>query len=396
MADPGIFQSPSSETANRQTGLSQSLTNGDSKSKKGGIMGKLFKSTPKRKVYIVLGKSPEVGIRHQKSKEAWLMEKLSILNKKSYADKHGYELILVNSLGDNVGLYQKRYQHEHREGWEKWDVLRKIMKQTPVEGVEQWFWYLDIHTLIMEPELSIEQVVFKKENDFYRDLRYFNPNNLIIDEELNQFLLGSTLKETKSLNSVDLLLTQDCQGINLNSFLIKRSDWSNLLLDLIWDPVFYSQMHAQWAKPSQKSSGFRLQNEDFDLNGYNNDLEEKNCLEYLFNTQNWVRSKIGFMPIRAFNSLSQDFCAVNDEDLDDIDEFGSLLEDAANGGSTGGGSKSTMDYLNDKANFHYNETNSDFIVNYMNCEKHHNCWDRFLEFSGLYEDLHKSWYKKWF
>ncbi|ODV86828.1 glycosyltransferase family 34 protein [[Candida] arabinofermentans NRRL YB-2248] len=359
---------------------------------------------PKRKIYMILGRSPEVGIKHQKSKEYWFMEKMSLINKKHYSEKHGYELIVVNSLNDKIGLQQKRYQHEFREGWEKFDSLRKLMKQTSFQSklnkdnddVEEWFWYVDIHTLIMEPDLSLDEVVFKNFDYMYRDLKYFNPNNLIIDEELNQYRLGSSLKETNDLNAVDLIVSQDCNGINLNSFLIKKSDWSDLLLDLIWDPVIYKQMHVKWVKSgNEQKYGFRLSSDEYDSNSYNNDIEEKNCLEYLFNTQSWIRSKIGFMPIRAFNSLSKDFCTSND-DLLDVDDLASDAEISKKKKKSGRSYKLTKDYLSNEQNFHYQEEDRDFLINYMNCEKYHNCWDRFQEFTGIYEDLHKSWFKKIF
>ncbi|KAH3670903.1 hypothetical protein OGAPHI_000614 [Ogataea philodendri] len=381
---PGIFADDDSQIERKKT-----LTN--SKKNK-SLLQKLGLSRQKRKIYVILGHSPEVGIKHQKSKEYWLMEKLSLLNKKHYCEKHNYELIVVNALDDDIGLYQKRYQHEFREGWEKFDILRRLMKRTSDDGssdVEEWFWYLDIHTLIMQPELSLEQVVFKNLDYIYRDLRYFNPNNLVVDEDLNHFTLGTSLRETTDINSVDLILTQDCNGINLNSFFVRKSDWTNLLLDVIWDPVFYKQMHVKWVKQgNEKKYGFRLSTDEYDSNSYNNDVEEKNCLEYLFNTQSWIRAKIGFMPIKAFNSLSQDYCVVEPDDHEE--EYESLLSVEAGEDPKFDLAKSN---LLKNQHFHYSPEDRDFVVNFMNCEKHHNCWDRFQEFSDIYEDLHKSWRK---
>ncbi|KAG7696620.1 hypothetical protein KL949_003643 [Ogataea haglerorum] len=385
---PGVFASEDDQVSRRKT-MTQKSSSRKSLLQRFGLL------KPKRKIYVILGHSPEVGIKHQKSKEYWLMEKLSLLNKKHYCEKHGYELIVVNALDDDVGLYQKRYQHEFREGWEKFDLLRKLMKQTPQEEsspIEQWYWYLDIHTIIMEPQLSLEDVIFKNLDYLYRDLKYFNPNNLIIDEDLNQFTIGSSLKETIDINSVDLILTQDCNGINLNSFLIKKSDWSNLLLDVIWDPVFYKQMHIKWVKHgTEKKYGFRLSTDEYDSNSYNNDVEERNCLEYLFNTQSWIRSKIGFMPTKTFNSLSDDFCIKDPDDLgDDLEVLlSSEPEEIAK-------AEAARSQLLSNQHFHYRPEDRDFLVNYMNCEKHHTCWDRFQGYTDIYEELHKSWFLKLF
>ncbi|CDK25394.1 unnamed protein product [Kuraishia capsulata CBS 1993] len=363
-----------------------------------------------RKVYIILGKNYETGIKNSKSKESWIIEKFSIINKKHYAEKHGYELTITSSMYDKDGkslknhaLHQKKYQHEFREGWEKFDLLRKVMRvysdqpeDTSDSGIEEWYWYVDMYTLIMEPQVSLDDLIFNQLDLMYRNMEYFNPNNLLVDEEPSSHSLRYEPKNDEDAHSIDLILTQDCGGINLNSFLIKKSQWSNLLLDLLWDPVFYKQMHVKWINSGhRKKYGFSLNSNEYNSNGYNNDEEEKNCLEYFYTTQTWFRSKIGFMPIRAFNSLSEDFCM----DIDDDEELEALMKASGQSsqlGEQGKSSKLTTQYLNNKKNFHYNETDRDFLINFMNCEKHQSCWDRFQQFSTIYEDLHKSWYHRLF
>ncbi|ODV93864.1 hypothetical protein PACTADRAFT_51615 [Pachysolen tannophilus NRRL Y-2460] len=386
----------------------------DGENGKNTLLNSIFNKKPKKRIYIVLGKNPQTGIQNWKSKETWLMEKFSIVNKELYAQKHGYELIVTSSTPftksgrvKNFALFQKRYQHETREGWEKFDLLRKIMKentlntdpQNPNE-VEEWYWYLDMYTLIMEPDISIDDLVLSRLNSVYRDLNYFNPNDLFVDDTEESSKNYDLYDDNE--NSIDLILTQDCKGINLNSFLIKRSDWSNLLLDILWDPVFYKQMHLKWMNDDGRTSkkyGFTLNDNENDDDRYNNDREDKNCLEYLFNTQSWIRSKIGFMPIRVFNSLSKDFCNEDDVTTEIHDEMltvEELVEKERQKTQKKNVDAHTSNYINNKSNFHYNETDRDFLVNFMNCEKFGNCWSRFQQFSKINEKLHRRWYEKLF
>jgi mannan polymerase II complex MNN10 subunit len=42
---------------------------------------------------------------------------------------------------------------------------------------------------------------------------------------------------------IDILISQDCGGFNLGSFLIRRSDFTHRVLDMWWDPIFYEQRY---------------------------------------------------------------------------------------------------------------------------------------------------------
>jgi mannan polymerase II complex MNN10 subunit len=41
---------------------------------------------------------------------------------------------------------------------------------------------------------------------------------------------------------MDILISQDCSGFNLGSFLVRRSEFTRRVLDMWWDPIFYEQM----------------------------------------------------------------------------------------------------------------------------------------------------------
>ncbi|KAG5357114.1 putative alpha-1,6-mannosyltransferase MNN10 [Yarrowia sp. C11] len=268
------------------------------------------------KYVIILAANEGGGVMHWKGAKEWAIERSSIENKREYAERHGYHLAVKD-----VSL-KKRYSHEWRESWQKVDIIKETMRQFPNA---EWFWWLDLHTLIMEPQISLDQHIFNNlYNETYRDLTgQFNPLNLPVQipyVDYNQ--------------PVDLIVTQDCGGFNLGSFFIRRSDWTDKLLDLWWDPVFYEQKHMEW------------------------EHKEQDALEYLFTHQPWIRGRVGFLPLRKINGLPPGAC--------------SEMED-------------------DKQLF-YDEKSRDFLVNMAGCEWGRDCWKEMESYKAKAVELHR---KKW-
>lgn len=317
---------------------------------------------PKRQIYIILGSSQNIGIEREMSRQDWLIEKISILNKKEYAKRHNYQLIFQNSYNDvslavrsntldAFSAHKKKYQHENREGWERFDTIRQVMRTHSYNNdrVEEWYWYLDLHTLIMQPERSLEEVVFSLIEKASRSGAFlYNPEGL--DNIKDSELTWSTLAHRREFNrfdldpetskfthkDIDLILTQDCYGLNLGSFLIRRSKWSELLLDMLWEPVIYRQMHSEWNKLERKDLpnkyGFLLNEGDEKKEAFRGDeseMEERNCLEYFLTTQAWLRTRTAVLPTRVFNSLSNDSCVIDPEstlDLIDMEMDDDLID----------------------------------------------------------------------
>ncbi|KAG7930918.1 hypothetical protein KL934_004544 [Ogataea polymorpha] len=270
------------------------------------------------RVVIILAANEGGGVQRWKTPQEWSVERSSIANKREYAEQHGYIL----SIKDTA--LKRRYSHEWREGWEKADILKQTMRQYPEA---EWFWWLDLHTFIMEPQISLEEYLFKNlENRTYRDLSYHNPLHIPVD---------SPYVDVEHA-PVDLVLAQDCGGFNLGSFLVRRSEWTELLLDIWWDPVFYEQMHMTW------------------------EHKEQDCLETLYRTQPWIRERVGFVPLRAINSFPPGACA---EQRDDPQYF-------------------------------YNEKDCDFLVNMAGCNfGDRSCWNEYEHYRNLQKQLRKS--RRW-
>ncbi|KAK9449386.1 galactosyl transferase GMA12/MNN10 family-domain-containing protein [Limtongia smithiae] len=273
------------------------------------------------KFVIILAVNQGGGVMQWKGPQEWAVERTSIANKRAYADKHGYDLAIQDMS------IKKRYAHEWRESWEKVDVIRQTMKQYPKA---EWFWWVDLHTYIMEPSVTLERQVFNRlDNVTYRNISSYNP-----------LALPTNLPFVESNHQINMIIPQDCGGFNLGSFFIRRSEWTDFLLDIWWDPVFYEQRHMQW------------------------EHKEQDALEHLYTGQAWIRSGIAFIPQRLINSFPPGAC---------------------------------NDQAGDRRIF-YNEEDRDFVVNMAGCEWGRDCYGEMEHYKQLSLDLQKrkrSWFSLW-
>ncbi|KAF3906602.1 hypothetical protein ABW20_dc0108789 [Dactylellina cionopaga] len=229
------------------------------------------------KYVIILAANQGGGVLGWKGEKEWFVERESIKNKKAYAARHGYTL----EIRDMKSM--RRYAHEWREGWEKVDVLKQTMKKYPKA---EWFWYLDIQTFIMEPQISLQEHIFNRLGKVtFRDINHHNPLN-ITHPPRRKWLDGVARSSNGDGNqdSIGLIVPQDCGGFNLGSFFARRSDFMDRLMDVWWDPVSYEQMHMVW------------------------EHREQNVLEHLYQYQPWTRNGIAFIPQRMINSFPPGAC----------------------------------------------------------------------------------------
>lgn len=77
------------------------------------------------KFVIILAVNEGGGVMEWKGSREWAIERDSVKNKKSYAEKWGYHLELADVST------KKRYAHEWRESWEKVDIVRNCMAKYP-------------------------------------------------------------------------------------------------------------------------------------------------------------------------------------------------------------------------------------------------------------------------
>ncbi|KAL7771304.1 hypothetical protein CFE70_001247 [Pyrenophora teres f. teres 0-1] len=281
------------------------------------------------KYVLILAANQGGGVMEWKGPREWAIERDSVKNKKKYTKNWGYELEIVDMST------KKRYAHEWRESWEKVDTIRNAMRKYPHA---EWFWWLDTNTFIMEPSYSLQKHIFKQLQDVtYRDINVYNPLNIthpLTDEYLDP--------ETRSpigdgrVDSVNMLVPQDCGGFNLGSFMVRRSVWTDRLLDIWWDPVAYEQKHMEW------------------------EHKEQDAFEYMYKNQPWIRPHVAFIQQRQIMSFPPGAC-----------------------GDKG-----------DNPDIHYSEKERDFLVNMAGCEWGRDCWAEMYKYRELSNHLNRTPWEK--
>ncbi|KIX01482.1 uncharacterized protein Z518_09208 [Rhinocladiella mackenziei CBS 650.93] len=293
------------------------------------------------KFVIILGANEGGGVMEWKGPREWAIERDSVKNKKRYAERWGYQL----EIGDMST--KKRYAHEWRESWEKVDLVRNAMARYPKA---EWFWWLDLNTFIMEPSISLQSHIFNNlATVVYRDINVYNPLNITHPPE-TEFLDPVSRSPTGDnlTSSIDIIIPQDCSGFNLGSFFVRRSAFTDRLLDMWWDPVLYEQKHMEW------------------------EHKEQDALEHLYAAQPYVRAHFGFIPQRKINSFPPGACPVPLKEGQPIQNGKPLVD----------------------PRFHYHEEERDFMVNMAGCEWGRDCWAEMYSYRELSNKLNRSWWEK--
>ncbi|PSR74197.1 galactosyl transferase, partial [Coniella lustricola] len=297
------------------------------------------------KYVIILGANVGGGVMEWKGAREWAIERDSLRNKKKYVAKWGYELEVVDMST------KKRYAHEWRESWEKVDFIRNALKKYPKA---EWVWWLDLNSYIMEPSYSLQSHLFDQlDTHVYRDINEYNPLNIShppADSYLDEEMLSAV--GDSNIDSVNFVLSQDCSGFNLGSFFVRRSAWTDRLLDVWWDPVAYEQKHMEWAH------------------------KEQDALEQLYRNQPWIRAHTAFVPQRMINSFPPGACSGEEEE---------------EGGGGGGGGKGGQV---SNTRVHYDQKDRDFLVNMAGCEWGRDCWGEMYNYRELSYYLNRSWWER--
>lgn len=233
------------------------------------------------------------------------------------------------------------------------------------------FWWLDLNTFIMEPTYSLQSHIFAHLAErTYRDINLYNPlhiqhppNGTSGDPDAPQFanyLDPETLAPSGDNDpaSINLIVPQDCGGFNLGSFFVRRSAWTDRLLDIWWDPVFYEQKHMEW------------------------EHKEQDALEYIYTNQPWIRPHVAFIPQRLVNAFPHGACG---------DDRGVPAGGCARLRSMGADLSQTECGVQ---GVHYQEAERDFLVNMAGCEWGRDCWGEMYNFRQLSNRLNRSRWEK--
>lgn len=202
----------------------------------------------------------------------------------------------------------------------------------------------------MEPSISLQSHIFNDlAKNTYRDINVYNPLNITHPPE-TAFLdpVARSPSGDNLTSSVDIIIPQDCDGFNLGSFFLRRSPFTDRLLDLWWDPVLYEQKHMEWAH------------------------KEQDALEHLYAAHPYIRTHFAFIPQRKINSFPLGACAPPPQAGQSVEEAKTLVD----------------------PRFHYNEAERDFMVNMAGCEWGRDCWAEMYTYRELSNRLNRSWWER--
>lgn len=189
----------------------------------------------------------------------------------------------------------------------------------------------------MEYSYSLHDHIFKNLASItYRDINVYNPLN--INHPPDHFFLDPRSRSPNGdgdPSSINLILSQDCSGFNLGSFFMRRSEWSDRLLDIWWDPVLYEQKHMEW------------------------EHKEQDSLEHLYAHQSWIRSGVAFLPQRRINSFPPGACGDGND-----------------------------------PRIHYQEHDRDFLVNMAGCEWGRDCWAELYQYRELSNWINRTHWER--
>ncbi|KAI4600296.1 hypothetical protein KJ359_000650 [Pestalotiopsis sp. 9143b] len=176
-------------------------------------------------------------------------------NRMQYAEKHGYKTMLVSAGGYDIG--------SDPMSWTKVTATRHALAEFPDA---KYIWYLDQHSLIMDPELDIVDHIMSSKNlekNMIKDLPVVPPDSII-----------KTFSHLKG-DDIDFVVTQDKEGLSAGSFILRNGDWAEFFLDTWFDPLYRS---------------------------YNFQKAETHALEHIVQWHPTILSKMAIIPQRLLNS----------------------------------------------------------------------------------------------
>ena len=152
-------------------------------------------------------------------------------NRKAYCNHHGYIYHFINiskyDLGDSHAVWKK---------------IPAIVEAFNTYPDAQWVFWLDLDAIIMTPSQDLNSLLLSKEG-MQTALAAGDRHHSSEWAPLNTFQQAVT-----DFENTDVLIAQDHNGLNAGSFLIRRSKYTQWLLDMWADPFF---MHMTWPGKEQ-------------------------------------------------------------------------------------------------------------------------------------------------
>ena len=181
-------------------------------------------------------------------------------NRKDYAQKHGYATFFPNTTDYDL-------MPNVPQSWSMVPALRHAMTLYPHTP---WLFYLTSTALIMNTKQPLSTKILNPavlESQMIVDKPVVPPDSVI-----------KTFAHLKG-ERVDLILTQDREGLAGGSLLLRSGDWAKYFLDAWYDPLYRS---------------------------YNFQKAEGHALEHIVQWHGTILSKLALVPQRVLNSYTKE------------------------------------------------------------------------------------------
>ena len=159
--------------------------------------------------------------------------KLTTQNRREYCDYHGYIYEFINISSYDLG--------DAHAVWKKIPAIVEAFNKHPKA---QWVFWLDLDAIIMTPTRDLNSLLLSKEA-MKKALAGGDSHH-----GSDWSPLGTFQPMELDFENTDLLIAQDHNGINAGSFLIRRSKYTQILLDMWADPFF---VHMTWPGQEQET-----------------------------------------------------------------------------------------------------------------------------------------------
>lgn len=209
------------------------------------------------------GKVALLSASNGKTDNEMAMLELVLPNRQEYCNYHGYVCSFVDLNSIDTG--------SDHVVWAKMGAIQRVFDENPQV---EWVWWMDTDIFLMNPEIELGEHLLS-DKALVERLSFARPIRKP-DASFGGEVYPSRENAPKPEN-LNLLLSQDFFGINAGSFFIKRSPWTDMLLDLWYDPVHVEKNYI---------------------------FKEQEALNNLIRGHKSILSHTGIYPQRLFNSYT--------------------------------------------------------------------------------------------
>ncbi|KAL8626465.1 hypothetical protein Q9189_007833 [Teloschistes chrysophthalmus] len=202
-----------------------------------------------------------VTLLDEENLSAGYMEKIK-KNRKDYAARHGY-----------TTFFPKTSDYAFGDSPRSWALIPSLRHALTLHPHTPYFFSLSPHAIITNPSLPLHTSILsprKLESLMLKDRPVVPPDSVI-----------KTFGNLRG-DRVDLVLTQDGEGLCQGSFVLRRGDWAKFFLDTWFDPLYRS---------------------------YNFQKAEGHALEHIVQWHPTILTKLALIPQRALNAYNVDIAS---------------------------------------------------------------------------------------